>query len=29
MVLPFKLPHAGLQSLRQRLMYWRIVYYYR
>ena len=29
MLLPFKIPHAGLQSLRQRLFYWRVVYWYR
>jgi hypothetical protein len=29
MVLPFKLPHAGLQAFRKRFFYWRAVYYYR
>jgi hypothetical protein len=29
MLLPFKLPHAGLQAWRKRLFYWRVVYYYR
>ena len=29
MLLPFKLPHAGLQAFRQRLFYWRVVYWYR
>jgi hypothetical protein len=29
MMLPFKLPHAGLQAWRKRLFYWRVVYYYR
>jgi hypothetical protein len=29
MLLPFKIPHAGLQALRKRLFYWRVVYWYR
>jgi hypothetical protein len=29
MFLPFKLPHAGLQALRQRWFYSRVVFYYK
>jgi len=29
MFMPFKIPHAGLQAMRKRLFYWRVVNYYR
>lgn len=29
MLFPFVLPHAGLQALRRKLFYWRVVYQYR
>lgn len=29
MFLPFKIPHAGLQAMRKKMFYWRVVNWYR